>query len=65
MIWRTISRQPLYTFLNLAGLSIGIAATLFILLYIHFESNFDSIHEQADQIYLIETRKIHTHERVF
>ena len=63
-LWRTVSRQPLYTFLNLASMSAGIATVLFIVLYIHFEYTFDSQHEKADQIYRVETRQIYTHDRV-
>ncbi len=51
--FRNFKRQPGYTFLNIFGLTIGIAATLFILLYITEESRFDTHHEKADRIYRI------------
>ena len=50
---RNFRRQPGYTFLNIFGLTLGIAATLFILLYITEESRFDTYHEKADRIYRI------------
>ena len=64
IIWRNIYRQPVYTILNLSCLSLGIAAALIILLYLDFELNFDRFHEQKDRIYRIETKAIHTHQKV-
>ncbi|MEL6923370.1 MAG: ABC transporter permease [Bacteroidota bacterium] len=50
---RNFRRQPGYTFLNVFGLTLGIAATLFILLYITEESRYDTHHAKADRIYRI------------
>ncbi len=50
---RNFRRQPGYTLLNILGLTIGIAATLFILLYITEENRFDKYHEKGDRIYRI------------
>ncbi|GJM33777.1 MAG: ABC transporter permease [Saprospiraceae bacterium] len=50
---RNFRRQPGYTILNILGLTVGIAATLFILLYITEENRFDKYHEKADRIYRI------------
>ena len=50
---RNFRRQPGYTFLNIFGLTIGIAATLFILLYITEETRYDTHHERADRIFRI------------
>lgn len=50
---RNFRRQPGYTLLNVIGLTIGIAASLFILLYITEESRFDTYHEKADRIFRI------------
>ncbi len=50
---RNFRRQPGYTFLNIFGLTVGIAATLFILLYITEETRFDSHHDKADRIFRI------------
>ena len=48
---RNFRRQPGYTLLNILGLTMGITATLFILLYITEESRFDQYHEKANRIY--------------
>lgn len=50
---RNFRRQPIYTLLNIAGLTLGIAAALLILLFITEESRFDTYHEQSDRIFRI------------
>ncbi len=50
---RNFRRQPIYTLLNIAGLTLGIAAALLILLFITEESRFDTYHEKADRIFRI------------
>ena len=50
---RNFKRQPAYTFLNVFGLTVGIAATLFILLYITEETRYDTHHLKADRIFRI------------
>lgn len=50
---RNFRRQPGYTFLNILGLTIGISATLLILLYLTVETSFDSHHERGDRIFRV------------
>ncbi|PHN04871.1 ABC transporter permease [Flavilitoribacter nigricans] len=52
---RNALRQPGYTFLNILGLTLGIASTLFILLYITEENRFDQYHEKKDRIFRVST----------
>ncbi|MEZ5042657.1 MAG: ABC transporter permease [Saprospiraceae bacterium] len=61
--WRHMLRQPLYTLLNVAGLAVGIAATLFILLYLDFELHFDSFHTNKDRLFRVDTKGIKTHKQ--
>lgn len=51
--WRNLKRQKLFSFLNLLGLAIGMAACLLILEYVQYERGFDSFHEKADQVYRV------------
>ena len=62
--WRHLVRQPLYAILNVLGLAVGIAASLFILLYLNFELNFDEFHQHKDRLYRVETNglKLRTRE---
>ena len=46
-------RQKGYSFINIAGLSLGIAASLLIILYVVDELSFDRFHTHADRIYRI------------
>ncbi len=50
---RNMLRQKGYSFINIMGLAIGIACSVFILLYIQFELSFDRYHEDADRIFRI------------
>ena len=42
-----------YSFINIAGLAVGIACTIFILLWVQDELSFDRFHENADRIYRV------------
>ena len=50
---RGFRRQPGYAFLNILGLTVGVAATLFILLYVYTEMRYDRFHTKQDRIYRI------------
>ena len=52
---RNIKRNKIYSFINIAGLAIGIACCLLILLYIQDELSYDRFHKNADRIYRINT----------
>lgn len=51
--WRTVWKNKQVSFINIAGLSIGMTAAVFILLWVQNEMRFDSYHPQADNIYRI------------
>ncbi len=53
--WRSLIRNKSYTAINVAGLSVGIAACLLIYLVIHFETGFDTFHKKKDRIFRIVT----------
>jgi putative ABC transport system permease protein len=48
---RNILRHKFYSIINIAGLSVGMACTILILLWVQYELSFDRYHENADQIY--------------
>jgi putative ABC transport system permease protein len=50
---RNIKRQKGYSIINIAGLAVGIACTIFILLWVQDELSFDRFHENADRIYRV------------
>ena len=51
--WRSLSRNKFYAFINIAGLSAGIMASIFILLYIRDELSFDKHHSKYERIYRV------------
>lgn len=51
--WRNLFRQFGYTILNVLGLAAGLAASIFIFLYVFNELSYDRFHEKADRIYRI------------
>lgn len=53
--WRSLKKQPFFTFLNIFGLAIGMAGSLLICLYIYDELNYDTMYPDADRIYRINT----------
>jgi len=53
-LWfRTLTRYKLYTFINLAGLSLGICAVVAIFVYVVDEVSYDRFHANADRLYRI------------
>lgn len=52
---RNFRKDKLYSFLNLSGLTIGIASCLMIFLYVRDEYSFDKHHEDYEQVYRVIT----------
>jgi putative ABC transport system permease protein len=50
---RNIKRYKGYAFINTAGLAIGMACCILIVLYIQSELSFDRYHEKSERIYLL------------
>jgi putative ABC transport system permease protein len=50
---RNILKQKFYAFINILGLTIGVAATLFIILYISDELSYDRFHTHINQMYRV------------
>jgi putative ABC transport system permease protein len=50
---RNIIKQKLYSFINITGLMVGIAASILIMLYVWQELSFDRFHTKANQIYRV------------
>ena len=51
--WRSLKKQPFFTFLNIFGLAIGMAGGLLISLYIYDELSYDSMFVDADRIHRV------------
>lgn len=50
---RNLGRNKVYSFINILGLSFGLAAAILILLYVKDELSYDRFHEKLPQIYRV------------
>lgn len=50
---RSIKKNKLFNIINIAGLAIGLASAIFIILYIISESGYDKFHERSADIYRV------------
>lgn len=48
---RNLRRHKTFSFINIFGLSVGLACSILILLFVHNELSYDSFHKNADRIY--------------
>ena len=54
--FRNIIRHKAFSLINIAGLAIGMACGIFILLWVQNELSYDRFHKNADNIYRITGR---------
>ncbi len=54
---RNLQKNKLYSFLNIFGLTMGLATFILIALYVQFELSFDRYHEGADRIHRVVRNK--------
>ncbi|MEZ5069557.1 MAG: ABC transporter permease [Bacteroidales bacterium] len=53
--FRSITHKFGYSFLNILGMTLGITAALFLILYVSDELSYDRYHEHADRIYRVQS----------
>jgi putative ABC transport system permease protein len=53
-ILRQIQKNKVFSFINIFGLALGMAACLVITQYVNFHTSFDSFHSKADNIFRLE-----------
>jgi putative ABC transport system permease protein len=51
--WRNIRKNKVFSFINIIGLSIGMAACLLILQYVNFELSYDQFNKNAGDLYRV------------
>jgi len=51
--WRTFAKSKAYSFINIAGLAVGLCACLLIGLYVKHELSYDQFHENAARVYRV------------
>ena len=55
---RNLFRNKIYSFINIAGLSLGLACAMLIILYIKDEVSYDRFHTNGDNIYRVVTQEV-------
>jgi len=53
--WRNLAKNKVFSFINIFGLSAGLACCMLIALYIYNETSYDHYHANADNIYQLGT----------
>ena len=61
---RNIRRHPGYSFINIAGLAVGMACSLLILLWVQDELQFDGFHSNSDRLYRVVQEAEHSGNKV-
>ena len=51
--WRNLTKNKVYSWINIGGLAIGIVACLLILQYVVFELSYEDFHVKKDRIYRV------------
>ena len=51
--WRSLMKNKMFSFINIAGLSIGMAVCLLILQYVSFELSYDQFNKNAGDLYRV------------
>ena len=56
--WRNLSRNKIYSFINISGLAFGLASAMLIILYIKDEVSYDRFQKNLDNTYRVVTEGI-------
>ena len=54
--WRNLLRYKVYSFINIAGLAIGLAVCMLIVLYTGHEASYDRFHKKSERIFWVQTK---------
>jgi putative ABC transport system permease protein len=59
---RNLTRNKVYSFINIAGLSLGLACSMLIILYVKDEVSYDRFHREVNRIYRITSHSFNKKE---
>jgi putative ABC transport system permease protein len=62
--WRNLVKNKVHSFINIVGLSIGIACSLLILLWVQNELSIDAFHKNGERLYKVYEREYYTNNVV-
>jgi len=58
LAWRNLLRNKVYSFINILGLSLGLACAMLIILYVKDEVSYDRFHKNVSNIYRIGMKRV-------
>jgi putative ABC transport system permease protein len=58
--WRNLVKNKIHSLINIGGLSIGLACSLLMMLWIQHELSVDAFHAKGDRLYKIYEREYYT-----
>lgn len=57
---RNLSKSKVFSFINITGLAVGLAAFLLIFQFVSFEQSFDNFHQDVDRIYRVQFERVYS-----
>jgi ABC-type antimicrobial peptide transport system permease subunit len=60
--WRNLIKNKAHTFINMAGLSVGLACSLLIMLWVQNEVSVDAFHKNKSRLYNVYERRYFDHK---
>ncbi|MFB9844172.1 ABC transporter permease [Mucilaginibacter ginsenosidivorans] len=60
--WRNLSKNKTHTFINIAGLSVGLVCSILILLWVQNELAMDSFHKNSSRLYSVYASQYYDHK---
>jgi putative ABC transport system permease protein len=54
---RNLAKHKVFSFINIFGLAIGIAACLLIMQYVRYERSYDAFHQKGDRIFRLQQNR--------
>lgn len=64
VIFRNLTRQRGFAFINVFGLTVGLIGFIIIFLYVRFELKYDRYHQKVDRLYMV-VRDVHLDNSVY
>jgi putative ABC transport system permease protein len=62
---RSLMKNGVYSFINIAGLTIGLGCSILILLWVNDELSFDNFHEKRGQLYRVYAQGIGDNDKIY
>lgn len=59
LAWRNVTKNKAFSVINIAGLALGMACSLLIMLWVNDERSVDSFHVNGDRLYALYERQYH------